>query len=104
MADDPTAELLELNQRLLDAIAQGDWKTYEELCDPKLTAFEPEAHGQLVEGLTFHRFYFERGGVRGPNQTTMVAPRVVSLGPDAAVVAYVRLVQLLDQGAPVTRA
>ena len=56
------------------------------------------------EGLAFHRFYFERGGVRGPQQTTMIAPRVQLLGKDAAVVAYVRLVQLLEQGGPVTRA
>ena len=27
-------EVLALNQRLLEAIAAADWKTYEELCDP----------------------------------------------------------------------
>ena len=29
------------------------------LCDPHLTAFEPEALGNLVEGLEFHKFYFD---------------------------------------------
>lgn len=29
------------------------------MCDPGMTAFEPEALGNLVEGLEFHRFYFE---------------------------------------------
>jgi len=29
------------------------------MCDPSVTAFEPEALGNLVEGLDFHRFYFE---------------------------------------------
>lgn len=29
------------------------------MCDPAVTAFEPEALGNLVEGLDFHRFYFE---------------------------------------------
>ena len=53
--------ILQLNQRLLDAIAAADWATYEELCDPELTAFEPEARGQRVEGLDFHRFYFDLG-------------------------------------------
>ena len=48
-------ELIQLNQRLLDAIAAGDWATYQELCDPSLTAFEPEACGQLVEGMPFHK-------------------------------------------------
>ncbi len=36
-------ELLQLNQRLLDAITDSDWAVYQELCDPTLTAFEPEA-------------------------------------------------------------
>jgi len=90
--DDATQELLQLNQRLLDAIAQGDWATYEKLCDPGLTAFEPEARGQLVEGLEFHRFYFRPGGARGPHATTMCQPRVRVMG-DVAVVSYVRLNQ-----------
>ena len=29
--------------------------------DPRLTAFEPEARGNLVEGLEFHKFYFDNG-------------------------------------------
>ncbi len=48
---DTTQELLALNQRLLDSIAGGDWATYQELCDPSLTAVEPESHGQVIEGL-----------------------------------------------------
>ncbi|HWC90194.1 MAG TPA: DUF4440 domain-containing protein, partial [Pirellulales bacterium] len=47
MNDATTQELLELNAKLLESIAAGDWKTYRELCDDSLTAFEPEAHGQL---------------------------------------------------------
>lgn len=31
------------------------------ICDPHLTAFEPEALGNLVEGIDFHKFYFENG-------------------------------------------
>jgi hypothetical protein len=89
-----TKDILDLNQRLLDAIAQGDWASYEKLCDPTLTAFEPEGQGQLIEGLEFHRFYFRLGGVRGPNNTTMVAPRV-RLMDDVAVVTCVRLDQRL---------
>src|SRR5438105_349118 len=74
---DPTAtELLQLNQRLLDSIAKADWATYQELCDPTLTAFEPEALGQLVEGMAFHRFYFNLCGVKGGHNTTMCSPHV----------------------------
>ena len=31
------------------------------LTDPHLTCFEPEAKGNLVEGLDFHKFYFDNG-------------------------------------------
>ncbi len=96
-------ELLQLTQRLLDCIAAGDWATYQELCDPSLTAFEPEAPGgQIVEGLDFHRFYFDLGGIRGRHQTTLCSPRIRLLG-DVAVVAYVRLIQKLNsEGGPAT--
>jgi Calcium/calmodulin dependent protein kinase II association domain len=104
MADAVTQELLGLNQRLLDSIARADWKTYEELCDPSLSAFEPESRGQLVEGMPFHRFYFNLGGVKGEHNTTMASPHVRLMG-EVAVVAYVRLNQRVDgQGAPVVSA
>ncbi|HVX59099.1 MAG TPA: hypothetical protein VHC19_00810, partial [Pirellulales bacterium] len=61
-ADTVTRELLALNQRLLESIQAADWKTYEELCDPSLSAFEPEGRGQLIEGMAFHRYYFDLGG------------------------------------------
>lgn len=32
---------------------------FSKICDPGLTSFEPEALGNLVEGMDFHRFYFE---------------------------------------------
>jgi calcium/calmodulin-dependent protein kinase (CaM kinase) II len=102
MPDPEATELLQLTQRLLDSITTGDWATYQELCDPSLTAFEPEAPGQLVEGLAFHRYYFDLGGIRGRHQTTLCAPRVRLLG-DVAVVAYVRLIQRLGpEGTAVT--
>ncbi len=92
MNDATTTELLELNQRLLDSITLGDWATYQELCDPSLTALEPESLGHLVEGMDFHRYYFDLGGIRGRHQTTMCSPRVRLLG-DVAVLSYMRLVQ-----------
>ncbi len=101
---DVTQELLSLNQRLLDCIAAGDWAAYQELCDPSLTAVEPESHGQLIEGLAFHRFYFDLGGIRGRSQTTMCAPHVRVMG-DVAVVVCQRIVQRVGaDGAPATAA
>lgn len=100
--DDLQAELLQLSQQLLEAIERGDWETYEALCDPSLSSFEPEARGHLVEGMEFHRFYFE--GPTPTANTTICAPHVRILGDDVAVVSYVRLLQLVnDQGAPQTR-
>jgi calcium/calmodulin-dependent protein kinase (CaM kinase) II len=103
MPDNPKAdELLEINQRLLDSIAEADWKTYAALCDPSLTCFEPETRGSLVEGMEFHHFYFELGAAAGPQNTTMCSPHVRFAG-DAAIVSYVRLSQRLDaEGKPVT--
>jgi calcium/calmodulin-dependent protein kinase (CaM kinase) II len=101
VADSLTDELLGLNQRLLDSIANADWATYDELCDPSLTAFEPEALGQLVEGLEFHHFYFKLSGFRTNQQTTMCAPRVRLMG-DVAVITYIRLNQRVGDNGPQT--
>ena len=91
-----------LNQRLLDSIASGDWNVYKDLCDEGITAIEPEAPGQVVPGLDFHKFYFDLGGAKGKVQTTMCHPVIHSSG-DMAVIAYVRLVQKLNaQGGPIT--
>ena len=87
-----TEEILTLlNKQLLDAIDNGDLETYRELCDPSLTAFEPEALGNLVEGLDFHETYFDNP-ISGKRKSTVRAPHIRVLG-DTAVVAYVRLVQ-----------
>ncbi|MGD0896603.1 MAG: DUF4440 domain-containing protein [Thermoguttaceae bacterium] len=96
------AEILALTGRLLESISQGDWETYEQLCDPSITAFEPEARGALIHGTAFHHFYFELAASPGPQNTTVCDPHVRILG-DVAVVSYVRLVQRLgDGGKPVT--
>ena len=103
MAETLTAELLRLNQKLLDCIVLTDWKTYQELCDPTLTCFEPEALGQLVEGLDFHHFYFQLRGTPTPHQTMMASPHVRVMG-DVAVISYIRLNQRVQaDGSPVTR-
>lgn len=93
---DITAELLDLNQKLLVAIVTGDWVTYVQLCAPDITCFEPEARGQLVSGLPFHQYYFPATPV--PNvkkNVTMCSANVRVIG-DAAVLAYIRLTQYQD--------
>jgi calcium/calmodulin-dependent protein kinase (CaM kinase) II len=122
MPDDATHELLKLSQQLLNSIDQQDWKTYSDLCDASLTAFEPEAVGNLVAGLPFHQFYFEMEGsgppqasgeagfqppvaanrLRRAQQSSISSPAVRLMG-DAAVVTYVRLTQRIQpSGRPST--
>jgi calcium/calmodulin-dependent protein kinase (CaM kinase) II len=85
-------DILELTRQLLDSIGKGDWATYSELCDPTLTAFEPEACGHLIAGLEFHRFYFNLPSRATLMNTSMAEPQVRVMG-DVAVVAYTRLIQ-----------
>lgn len=106
--DDPTvenarAELMQLSYQLLNAIVHRDWDTYLKLCDPTLTAFEPEGRGHLIQGMDFHRFYFDLDADSGnTTNATISMPHVRVLG-DTAVVSYVRLVQQVDeQGKPET--
>ena len=97
-----TAELLVLNQKLLVSIISGDWKTYETLCDPSITCLEPEAKGQVVEGMAFHKYYFDlpASPQKPAKNVTMAQPHVRLMG-DAAVLSYVRVNQSLDAaGAP----
>uniref|UniRef100_A0AAX7UJZ0 calcium/calmodulin-dependent protein kinase n=1 Tax=Astatotilapia calliptera TaxID=8154 RepID=A0AAX7UJZ0_ASTCA len=73
------------------------------ICDPGLTSFEPEALGNLVEGMDFHRFYFENLLAKNskPIHTTILNPHVHLIGEDAACIAYIRLTQFVDgQGRP----
>lgn len=90
-------ELIALSQRLLDAIDRQDWPVYVALCDPSLSAFEPEAAGHLVEGMPFHKFYFDAERAGRPMQSTLSSCNVRIMG-DVAVVAYVRLSQRPEEG------
>ncbi|KAG8238428.1 hypothetical protein J437_LFUL002885 [Ladona fulva] len=54
-------EIIKITEQLIEAINAGDFEAYTKICDPHITAFEPEALGNLVEGMDFHKFYFENG-------------------------------------------
>src|SRR5687768_6742007 len=98
MAADVTQQLLALNQKLLVSIVSGDWKTYESLCDPSITCFEPEARGQLAVGMAFHKYFFDLPGSpqKPAKNVTMSQPHVRVMGDNGAVLSYVRLTQSLD--------
>ena len=98
LMEETVRELLELTQNLLDSIAAADWETYERLCDPTISAFEPEARGHLIDGMEFHRFYFDQVSDTVPKNTTISAPHVRLLGEHAAIVSYIRLTQHVADG------
>lgn len=89
------ATLINLTRCLLESITTGNWQAYSELCDPTISCFEPEARGNLVEGMDFHRFYFDLDHKSFKAQTTMVRPHVRLMG-DTAIVSYIRLTQVAD--------
>ncbi|NXN26907.1 KCC2D kinase, partial [Nycticryphes semicollaris] len=106
-------EIIKVTEQLIEAINNGDFEAYTKICDPGLTSFEPEALGNLVEGMDFHRFYFENGKnffsspmylyLNKPIHTIILNPHVHLVGDDAACIAYIRLTQYMDgSGMPKT--
>jgi len=91
-------EIIRVTELILDAINSGDFETYTKLCDPSITAFEPEALGNLVEGIEFHRFYFDNSIKQSKTtNVTILNPVVHLLGDDAASIGYIKVTQTLDK-------
>jgi hypothetical protein len=102
-------EITKITEQLLQAIANSDYDMYKSLCDPKITCFEPETIGNLVEGLDFHKFYFDTGRFARSDTVlsaktskptincTMLTPVIHTLGDEAACIAYVLLLQYIDR-------
>ncbi|XP_056153128.1 calcium/calmodulin-dependent protein kinase type II subunit gamma-like [Lampris incognitus] len=91
-------EIIKITEQLIEAVNNGDFDAYTRICDPGLTSFEPEALGNLVEGMDFHKFYFENLLSKNskPVHTTLLNPHVHLIGEDAACIAYIRLTQFVD--------
>ncbi|KAM9717887.1 calcium/calmodulin-dependent protein kinase type II subunit delta-like [Menidia menidia] len=94
-------EIIKVTERLIEAINNADFEAYKKICDPGLTSFEPEALGNLVEGMDFHRFFFQNALSRRslPIQTFLLNPHVHLIGDEAACIAYIRLTQYMDSSA-----
>ena len=99
-------EILRLNQAMLTSMASGDWQAYSAVCADDVSCFEAESEGLLVEGLPFHRYYFELPGDTSQPapavNVTMSRPHLRWLSDDSVVVSYTRLTQKLVNGDPVT--
>ena len=84
-----TTILLQRNERLLNALAQFDYKTYCTLSAMDVTGICPESKGQVLEGKKdFHVFYQGRDQ---PVKVSMLSPKVRFLSEWGAVVTYGRL-------------
>ncbi|QDS91959.1 Calcium/calmodulin dependent protein kinase II Association [Roseimaritima multifibrata] len=94
-ADSAAQDIIQRTQQLLDSVTGADWKTYQELCATDLTGFEPEANENLLEGMPFHKHFFDLADGSGtPDKvtTSLCSPHVRLIG-DSAVIAYVRMTQ-----------
>ena len=94
------AEVLDANKRLLAAVGAGDWATYATLSTDDATCVEPETSGHVVSGLSFHKHFFDLGKTAPPppagtppTNNVIASPHVRMLGPDHALVVYVRVTQ-----------
>ncbi len=116
-------EILRLTEALLEAFDTNRFDLYSRFCDPTITTFEPETLGQnpyicmciciycfiqnqpvvlgqLLEGLDFHKFYFDNGSGMGYGNYSkcssfVLRPHVHLMGEEGAVIAYTRLTQAL---------
>ena len=111
-------DVIDANQKLLDAIASGDYETYSELTATDLTAIEPESCGNPVHGRAFHKYYFDLYShpAMATEAARPVVPAVISMSNPhvrwlgggccsdgcgegtAAVITYVRLDQTMTAG------
>lgn len=101
-------DIVALNQCLLNAIVKGDYDTYSLLCSDDITCFEPEANDCLVKGKGFHKFYFDLPQNKEwhkphvDTNVTMCDVHVRRIGKEVAIVSYVRLNQVYNDGKPTT--
>ncbi|XP_052762758.1 calcium/calmodulin-dependent protein kinase type II subunit delta-like isoform X4 [Mya arenaria] len=103
--DGKKQEVIKLTEQLIAAITSGDYDAYSKFVDPTITSFEPEALGNLIVGMDFHKFYFDHVLAKNqkPVNTSILNPTVHILGDDSACIAYVRLTQYIDKdGLPAT--
>ena len=92
-----TNSILNLTQKLLDSIAVKDWEVYISLVDEKLIAVENESENNFIEGLDFHKFYFDLP--RDNNliiKENIVTPNIKILG-DVAIICYKRIRQTFSR-------
>ena len=92
--------ILSRNQDLLNAVTKNNWSDYASMCASDLTCFEAESRSHLVQGLPFHKFYYDFASFKGPipmKKATMASPHVRFVGERCAIISYVRLNQFIGK-------
>lgn len=98
-------DIIKLTEKITSAMLTGDYDLFVRLTEPQLTCFLPEAGGNLIEGVSFHKFYFDNVDQRlgKPASTYILNPHVCFLSDEAAYIAYKRLTQFIHKnGSPMT--
>ena len=98
----PEDEIIAATTRLLGTVAAGDYTAYSQMVDPTLTCIEPETNGNIIVGLPFHKYFFDLARAHQPvaptpKLNTVCSPHVRMLGPDHALIVYVRVIQQGDK-------
>ena len=91
-----TYSVLNLTQKLLDSIANGDWETYLNLTDEKLTCIEPESGNLLLEGLEFHKTFFDLPKDENLSVKENIIQPITKVLGDVAVISYKRIRQITN--------
>lgn len=112
-----------MTELALNALNQGDYETYLCFCDVRMTSFEPENLGNLVDNADYRRFCLHQTtrpiasnaransssnsnynnhqqthstDCRARQYSLLLNPAVHVLSDDAAAIAYVRLTHAVD--------
>lgn len=86
--------ILDLTQKLLDSIAKKDWESYINLIDEKVTSIEPDSSNNFIEGMDYHKFYFDLPNGRiNIIKENIIQPNLRIYG-EMAIICYKRLTQI----------
>jgi calcium/calmodulin-dependent protein kinase (CaM kinase) II len=91
-----TYSVLNLTQKLLDAISNKDWDIYCLLTDEKLTCVEPETGNSICEGFEFHKTYFDIPRDENLVIKENILQPVTKLLNDVAIITYKRVRQVIN--------
>jgi calcium/calmodulin-dependent protein kinase (CaM kinase) II len=94
-------EIWTLTETLLNTLITRGYDMYKTLCWSDMTCCEPEAHGEIVKGLEFHKFFSDFVSSACVRQE-IYQPVVHMLGESSACVVYKRIIQQASKSGTVS--